>query len=123
MALAVVTMVPMPGKVLPGAWQAAQVVDTLLWSIVQPAKDGADQLWQVPHWVPPLTAMWPAGWPGAEIRGKTAAVLPWQLVQVALGWDTVCGLTPPVAMAKPPGLVLVWQVLQSWVPVARCPGD
>ena len=47
-----------------------------------------------------------------------AAALPWQLVQVpGLGPD-VCGLPPvPVNDAKPPTLVLVWQVTQSAVVV------
>ena len=83
--------------------------------------DGADQLWQAPHCVPAFTAMWPVACPGADTAGNTAAALPWQLLQVALGAAVVCGLKPPIAVAKPPGLVFVWQVTQSCAPVARCP--
>ena len=49
-ALAVVTIVVTPGKLLPAAWQLAHVVATLAWNVGnQPAKEAAVKLWQAPQ--------------------------------------------------------------------------
>ena len=110
-----------PGKLLPEAWQEAQVPETLAWLMVQVAKEDAAELWQSPHWAPGAMTICPATWP--------KAVTPWQVVQGAVGAGPegatpVWGLGALLAFttAKPPMAVLVWQEPQSSPPVATWPG-